>query len=638
MGASMRIFISYSRVDRQLCVDLASRLRRVYGYESTWFDETLHAGEVWWQEILDQVARCDIFLIMMTRETFDSEYCQAELKDARRLNKALLPVLVRARTDIPDHLKHIQYVDMSAGINADNIAELYAAVEQIQKRLEAKPNAAPLSAEPTPKPQPSSATPTEELRRVKTMSRGAFVLGGVGLVALAIAVIFLLAARGPDDSADLSPRVQTQIAELSFTQIAAMQAGDSTDSPSSQSTFSARPPESNVLPTSTLPLEETVTLAAALDPMASPTFTLEPTTTFTATTTFTLVPTATPTASATATETLQPTPIPFELVIGTLDAQGTLEQFLFQTATATLWTPTITPNASQTLEALLVQRTAVIETQRAQDATNTAMLFTPTASPTTTNTPTITPVPTSTLSIGVLSRALAFMTVTTNDGWEPYIEVFGGIEMALVPRGCFQMGTEAGTTDERPLSEQCIDTPFWIDVTEVTNGAWGFAGTFTGNNRPRERMTWFEARDFCAARDARLPTEVEWEYAARGPDGLLYPWGSEFIADSVFYAGSEGDATFDVGLLGSGRSWVGAYDMGGNVWEWVSSNFAPYPYSGTDGRENSQSRSIARVVRGGSFTSDASNLRATFRRPLLPDSSFRDVGLRCVKNLAAPEE
>src|SRR5262245_40389172 len=114
----MRIFISYSRVDRQLCVDLATRMRRVYGYERVWFDETLHAGEGWWQEILDQVRRCDIFLIMMTRETFESEYCQAEYKEAKRLNKALLPLLVRARTEIPDYLKHIQYVDTSMGINA----------------------------------------------------------------------------------------------------------------------------------------------------------------------------------------------------------------------------------------------------------------------------------------------------------------------------------------------------------------------------------------------------------------------------------------------------------------------------------------------------------------------------------------
>ncbi len=630
MGASMRIFISYSRVDRQLCVDLASRLRRVYGYESTWFDETLHAGEVWWQEILDQVAKCDIFLIMMTRETFDSEYCQAELKDARRLNKALLPVLVRARTEIPDHLKHIQYVDMSAGINADNLAELYAAVEQIQKRLEDKPAETPLSSLPTPKPEPSGVTPTEELRRVQTMSRGAFVLGGVGLVALAAAVIFLLAGNGSEGTGDLSPRVQTQIAELSLTQIAQAQRVDSTDSPPLPSAGDTD------VPAVTDTVEPVLTLTPTPQPTESPTFTLEPTSTSTAS--FTATISLTPTASETATATATPSALPFELVIATLDAQGTLQQFMFQTATATLWTQTPTANVTQTLEALLAIRTAVIETQRAQDATNTAMLFTATASPTATDTPTITPTPSTTLSAGALARAMAFMSVTTNAQWLPYTEFLGGVEMALVPRGCFTMGSDSGTADEQPATPMCIDMPFWIDVTEVTNQAYGIAGTFGGADRPRERLTWFDARDYCAARGAELPTEVEWEFAARGPDGLVYPWGDEFNPDAVFYADSEGDATFDVGLLGSGRSWVGAYDMSGNVWEWVDSNFAPYPYSSTDGREGSLSRSIARVVRGGSFTSDVLSVRASFRRAVLPDSSFRDVGVRCVKPLSPPED
>ncbi len=636
MGASMRIFISYSRVDRQLCVDLASRLRRVYGYESTWFDETLHAGEVWWQEILDQVAKCDIFLIMMTRETFDSEYCQAELKDARRLNKALLPVLVRARTEIPDHLKHIQYVDMSAGINADNLAELYAAVEQIQKRLEATPTAeTPLSNLPTPKPQPSGTTPTDELRRAKTMSRGAFVLGGVGLVALAAAVIFLLAGSGTEDIGELSPRVQTQIAELSLTQIAQAQGSDSTDSPSLPSAADTDAPVV-VPPLATDTPEPTLTLTPTLQPTETHTLTLEPS----ATPTASLMATSslTPTASETATVTAIPSALPFELVIATLDAQGTHQQFLFQTATATIWTLTPTPNVTQTLEALLVIRTAVIETQRAQDATNTAMLFTATPSPTATDTLTITPMPSSTLSAGALARAMAFMSVTTNAQWQPYTEFLGGVEMALVPRGCFMMGSDSGTADEQPANPMCIDMPFWIDVTEVTNQAYGIAGTFVGANRPRERLTWFDARDYCAARGARLPNEVEWEFAARGPDGLEYPWGNEFDPDAVFYADSEADATFDVGLLGSGRSWVGAYDMSGNVWEWVNSTFAPYPYNASDGRESSLSRSIARVVRGGAFTSDALSVRATFRRAVLPDSSFRDVGVRCVKQLSPPED
>ncbi|MEZ4671005.1 MAG: TIR domain-containing protein [Anaerolineae bacterium] len=148
-----RIFISYSRVDRALTADLAARLRRINGTENVWYDEALHGGDVWWRSILDQIARCDIFMYLLSRDSLESPYCLAELNEARRLRKPVLPVLVRDRTPIPPDLSVIQYVDMSSGVTLDTITDLEAAINTLAASGQELPNA-PLR--PVPEPVPSA--------------------------------------------------------------------------------------------------------------------------------------------------------------------------------------------------------------------------------------------------------------------------------------------------------------------------------------------------------------------------------------------------------------------------------------------------------------------------------------------------
>jgi formylglycine-generating enzyme required for sulfatase activity len=256
---------------------------------------------------------------------------------------------------------------------------------------------------------------------------------------------------------------------------------------------------------------------------------------------------------------------------------------------------------------------------------------------------------------------IACTGVSTNDEWVPVIREFGGIPMALVPAGCFTMGSTDEQIDqyltmrnsrglyedEQPAHLQCFQVPFWIDVYEVTNGFYGSYGWWQENDQPRESVTWFEADSYCNRRGARLPTEVEWEYSARGPDNLLYPWGNTFESDRLNYCDFNcqypgSDASYDdgysttapVGSYPEGASWVGALDMAGNVWEWISTILLPYPYRPDDGREVSAEQDSAsmRMVRGGGRLDPNYVVRSANRNERLSTHYDSRFGLRCARS------
>ncbi len=254
--------------------------------------------------------------------------------------------------------------------------------------------------------------------------------------------------------------------------------------------------------------------------------------------------------------------------------------------------------------------------------------FTPpthTPIPTATITPTITPTPEFTPTPTLTPTPEFTLTPTPylhfegrNTDWTPQIETINGIEVALVPPGCFTMGSE--DIDDAPPHEQCIDEPFYIGVTEVSNAQYArcvdervctppadqtyFADRDYADH-PVVYVDWFQARDFAEWWGARLPTEREWEYAGRGVESWEYPWGDDWgLAMANISGSSDGyNITAPVGSFPEGSSWVGAFDMSGNAWEWMNSLYDDYPYDPDDGREvdTGDRTAVMRVLRGGAW-------------------------------------
>lgn len=133
-----RIFVSYSRVDKRFTEELVRHLRRTYGLANVWYDDELHGGVRWWQEILKQIAECDVFLYLLSNESVTSSYCQAEFTEARRLQKPIVTIQVRDRTRLSDELGEIQYVDMKHGIDSESFARLSGSINIMQGQAKKK--------------------------------------------------------------------------------------------------------------------------------------------------------------------------------------------------------------------------------------------------------------------------------------------------------------------------------------------------------------------------------------------------------------------------------------------------------------------------------------------------------------------
>jgi len=279
--------------------------------------------------------------------------------------------------------------------------------------------------------------------------------------------------------------------------------------------------------------------------------------------------------------------------------------------------------------------------------------------PTSTTAPTSTPRPTATPDRPSLG-----------DTWERPTD---GMVMVYVPAGEFEMGSTEdevdaalalcneyhsdceGFEDEQPAHTVALGA-FWIDRTEVTNGQYALcvaAGacdppsdsgsstrdSYYGNaayaDYPVIYVTWHKAEAYCEWAGGRLPTEAEWEYAARGPEGYIYPWGNDAPdcdkANCGGFSGCVGD-TAAVGSYPAGASWVSAQDLAGNVWEWTADWYDADYYSRSPS-ENPTGPSSGgyKVVRGGAWLSSPDGVRTACRFGDTPSVSRYHRGFRCAR-------
>ena len=253
-----------------------------------------------------------------------------------------------------------------------------------------------------------------------------------------------------------------------------------------------------------------------------------------------------------------------------------------------------------------------------------------------------------------------------------------GVAQVWVTPGAFRMGSDQLTVDritamhppkwvqnelpsEMPDHNVLISKGFWIDRTEVTNAAfdafvnaggyedpawwsiegwkWRTAQSTLPNDclplvpdHPRVCVTWYEAQAYATWRGGRLPTEAEWEYAARGPESKIYPWGDDFESTRCNVVGSSGPVK--VGSFHSGVSWVGAEDMAGNAMEWVHDWLDVHYYEqGFSDDPKGPEKGSVKVEKGGWWGSNAFVARSAYRHfedP--PQYQDHHIGFRVVSD------
>lgn len=334
------------------------------------------------------------------------------------------------------------------------------------------------------------------------------------------------------------------------------------------------------------------------------------------------------------------------------------------------WLSRVTPAAT-------AQATATA-TRNAQVTTTS----TPPPTPAATKTPT--PTATATATPKVATAATPPLSAQLGDIWTRPAD---DMVMVYVPAGEFQMGSETGGDDEKPVHTVAVDG-FWLDRTEVSVAQFrdfvsatryettaeqaGESYVLTGdgwnqvsgadwahpegpssqavNDHPVVQVSRNDAVAYCEWAGARLPTEAEWEYATRGPEELTYPWGNtfdgtrlNFCDKNCTYEWADKDvddgykSTAPVGSYPDGASWVGALDLAGNVYEWVADWYGNYP-SGRQVNPTGPQSGETRVLRGGSWIGDEWLTRGAVRYWLMPPSTVYYLGgFRCGVSAASGE-
>lgn len=265
---------------------------------------------------------------------------------------------------------------------------------------------------------------------------------------------------------------------------------------------------------------------------------------------------------------------------------------------------------------------------------------TPTARPTATTAPTNPPAPT---KAGATTAADATAAATSTSAPAAGVDT----PMIAIPAGSFQMGSDAGNADSKPPHKVDV-AAFQIDSLEATNADFKQFVDATGyqtdaekigdkpwsafaagkDNNPVVKVSWNDAGAFCQWAGKRLPTEAEWEFAARGADALAFPYGNAYDAKKQNGKDSGLRGTAVVGSYPGGASPFQLLDMAGNVAEWTSSKPEHYPGNTTNSKLYGDN---VYIIRGGGWFSAQDQLASYYRNSAVPTTANDDLGFRCAK-------
>ncbi|MEQ1637459.1 MAG: formylglycine-generating enzyme family protein [Methylococcales bacterium] len=244
---------------------------------------------------------------------------------------------------------------------------------------------------------------------------------------------------------------------------------------------------------------------------------------------------------------------------------------------------------------------------------------------------------------------LSTLSITSSIQAEAVSTNFSGIKFVKIAPGCFQMGGDTGVKEtsaaELPRHQVCIEKAYYLGETEVTQAQWvavmaSNPSKFNVNSHPVEQVSWNDVQEFIKRLNAReggnsyrLPTEAEWEYAARAGSEALYSFGDNAKSLSKYaWYGNEGYGGRTSQVAQKQPNAWGLYDMQGNVWEWVQDWYDSGYYANSSAKDpHGPGSGKFRVYRGGSWVASASNLRLAARFSGLPISRSRDLGFRLAR-------
>jgi len=512
----MKLFISYARVDKPYCIQIINTL----DVHEIWYDQRLHAGQHWWQEILRRLEWCEGFVYLLSPESVDSEYCQREFELAQSMGRHIFPALIHRATKLPKSLQEIQYVDFSKGLTANAVKTLLNSIylAEQESRDQGKPDVmiSPDAVKP-PSVNPVSAVSeaTAAMKRGQ-YGRAVFLLKraqAIGVKSRFVNVDAVLA----EAEAGLERMTYLREAAREYNQIVDLVRFEPTHKLGCEAFHAFREHFKDYDP---------------------------------------------------------------EKLIEGCGAAAT-NRIMVQEAEATV--PKPPEFAMPLLEWCTIPEGGVEIANKTDDG-----------------------------RLSVIQRKVEKFRISRYPVTNAQYRLFLSDPMGYANHRWWQFSEQAQAWHANNRQAQ--------------------HPTFKGDERPRERVNWYEAMAFCHWLSSKLnlnitlPTDLQWVRAARGDDRRIFPWGNTFDKNRANTRESDIKMTTLVMRYEDGASPFGVFDMSGNCWEWCLDLNHQEP------EKNSLTAAGKRLVHGGSFISPYQRAEINFRYYLDPQSFHSSIGFRIIVN------